>query len=253
MINIKDVVAVADKYAPFDTQAEFDNSGFLVGDVNMEIDKALCCLDITDEVIEEAKAKGCKLIISHHPVIFAPLRKVSSQSIVYKLIKNDIAALCLHTNFDRAKVHGVNEKLAGALNLQDTVLYPEDFLCIGTLSEELNDEDFANLVKKQLNAQAVKFTQNNGKMIKVVAVSSGAGSEAVELFKQYGFDALVTGELKHHHLLYAKENSLCAVEAGHFETENIAVSSIVAMLRQDIGENELEFFVSDSLSPVQFV
>ena len=252
MIKIKDVVSTADKYAPFDTQAEFDNSGFLVGDKNKEINKALCCLDITDEVIEEAKANGCELIISHHPVIFAPLKKVHADSIVYKLIKNDISALCLHTNFDRASIYGVNQKLADALNLQNTVLYAEDFLCVGTLSEEMTDSDFAQFVKKQLDVQAVKFTKNCGKMIKTVAVSSGAGSEAVELFKSYSFDALVTGELKHHHLLYAKENELCAVEAGHFETENIAVSSIVAMLRQDIGEDELEFFVSKSLSPVTF-
>lgn len=253
MIKIKDVVAIADKYAPFDTQAEFDNSGFLVGDKDKKINKALCCLDITDEVIEEAKAKGCELIISHHPVIFAPLKKVHADSIVYKLIKNDIATVCLHTNFDRASVYGVNQILADTLNLQNTVLYAEDFLCVGTLSEEMTDSDFAQFVKKQLNVQAVKFTQNGGKMIKTVAVSSGAGSEAVELFKQYSFDALVTGELKHHHLLYAKENALCAVEAGHFETENIAVSSIISMLSQDISENELEFFVSDSLSPVRFV
>lgn len=253
MIKIKDVVAIADKYAPFDTQAEFDNSGFLVGDKDKEIKKALCCLDITEEVIDEAKANDCELIISHHPVIFAPLKKVHSDSIVYKMIKNDIAALCLHTNFDRANVYGVNQKLADTLSLQDTVLYAEDFLCVGTLSEEMSDSDFAEFVKRQLSAEAIKFTPNGGKMIKNVAVSSGAGSESVELFKQYSFDALVTGELKHHHLLFAKENSLCAVEAGHFETENIAISSIVSMLRQDISENELEFFVSKSLSPVHFV
>ena len=252
MIKIKDIVALCDKYAPFDTQAEFDNSGFLVGDADKCVSKALCCLDITDEVIEEAKALCCELIISHHPVIFAPLKFVHSQSVVYKLIKNDISALCLHTNFDRAKVFGVNQVLCDALDLKDSVLYPQDFLCVGTLENELGDKEFAKLVKDKLKCEAVKYTQNGGKKIKTVAVSSGAGSDSVELFKQYGFDALVTGELKHHHLLYAKANSLCAVEAGHFETENIAVSSIVSMLRQEISEKELELFVSESLSPANF-
>ncbi len=253
MIKIKDIVSVADKYAPFDTQAEFDNCGFLVGDIEKEVDKALCCLDITDEVIEEAKDKGCDLIISHHPVIFSPLKRVCCDSIVYKLIKNNIAALCLHTNFDRAAVYGVNQILANELKLQNTVLYPHDFLCVGTLDKELSDMEFAQHVKKQLNTEAVKYTENGGKMIKTVAVSSGAGSEAVELSAIYGFDAVVTGEIKHHHLLYAKSVNLCAVEAGHFETENIAVESIVSMLRNDIDETKLELFVSHSLSPVHFV
>lgn len=244
MTTIKDIISVADKYAPFDTQADFDNSGFLVGDENTIVTKALCCLDITNEVIDEAKEKGCQLIVSHHPVIFSPLSEIHPHSIVYKLIKNNLSALCLHTNFDRAPQFGVNQILADVLNLQNSVLYPEDFLCVGNLENPLTDSEFAKLVTEKLNCNSVRYTKNGGKIISKVAVSSGAGSEAVTLMHKYGFDALVTGEIKHHHFLYANTNLLCAVEAGHFETESIAVSSMSKMLGFDDKCKDVEFIIS---------
>lgn len=243
-MTIKDIISVVDELAPFDTQADFDNSGFLVGDENTIVTKVLCCLDITDDVIKEAKELGCELIVSHHPVIFSPLIKVTSDSIVYKLIKNDLSALCLHTNFDRAAVFGVNQILANYLDLKNTVLYPEDFLCVGELHKPMSDKEFARFVALQLDINSVKYTQIGDNPIKKVAVSSGAGSDAVTLMDKYGFDALVTGEIKHHHFLYAKEKSLCAVEAGHFETESIAVFSMSFMLYQGLQNESVEFLVS---------
>lgn len=244
MTTIKDIISVADKFAPFESQADFDNSGFLVGDKDRVVTKALCCLDITDEVINEAKEKGCQLIVSHHPVIFSPISNVHNDSIVYKLITNDISALCLHTNFDRAPVFGVNQILADYLKLQNSVLYPDDFLCVGTLSKPMTDKEFAKFVTEQLMCNSVRYTQNGGKLIKTVAVSSGAGSEAVTLMDKYGFDAVVTGEIKHHHFLDAKANVLCAVEAGHFETERIAILSMSRMLSKDEKCKDVEFLVS---------
>ena len=122
----------------------------------------------------------------------------------------------MHTNLDIAEDGGVNTELAKALKLQNTVLYQDDFLCVGELTKEMSCDDFAIFVKEHLNCKGVKYTKSND--IKTVAVSSGGGGEAVLLNGKYHFDALVTGEMKHHLFLYAQEEKICAVEAGHFST-----------------------------------
>lgn len=225
MTLIKDILQYADAIAPLDTQAEWDNSGLLVGDENTQIHKVLLALDITESVVKEATDKGCELIISHHPVIFSPLSSVSSEHIVYKLVQSGVSALCLHTNLDRAQRIGVNVCLANALGLNNCTLYPDNFLCVGTLSDTLSDKEFAQYVKEKLGCNGVRYT--SGKDVRVVGVCSGGGGDAVELYAQYGYDALVTGELKHHQFLYANEHNLCTVEAGHFNTEDVVINPLL--------------------------
>ena len=119
MIKIKNIYEFIDSFAPFKDSMDFDNCGLLVGNINSEVNNVLVALDITNEVVEEAKKLGANLIISHHPVIFKPIKKIMSDSVVYNLIKNDIAAICAHTNLDMAEDTGVNTCLANALELKN--------------------------------------------------------------------------------------------------------------------------------------
>lgn len=224
MTLIRDIYSYIDSIAPFDTQADFDNSGLLVGDMDTGVSKVMLTLDITEDVINEAKETGCELIISHHPVIFSLLKSVAANSIVYKLIKSGLSALCVHTNLDKAESIGVNECLANALKLKNPRLFADEYLCVGELENTMTDGEFAHYVKGALSLKGVRYTR--GRVVKTVAVSSGAGGEAVTLKDKYNFDALVTGEIKHHHFLEAKEKSLCAVEAGHFNTEDIVIKPL---------------------------
>lgn len=89
--------------APFATQESWDNSGLLVGDPDAEVKTALVVLDITAEAVREAREIGAELIISHHPVIFHPLKKVESGSVVWELAQAGISAICAHTNLDKAR------------------------------------------------------------------------------------------------------------------------------------------------------
>ncbi|MBE6824648.1 MAG: Nif3-like dinuclear metal center hexameric protein [Ruminococcaceae bacterium] len=250
MTQIKNIYEYLDSVAPFLSQADWDNSGLLVGDMSKKVSKVLLSLDITESVVDEAKASSCELIISHHPVIFSPLSQIDSSSIVYKLIKSDVCALCAHTNLDIAKNIGVNECLAKALGLNDTTLYPEDFLCVGTLEKAISSDEFAKHVKECLNCNGVRYTK--GQNIKTVAVSSGGGSEAVTFKEKYNFDAVVTGEIKHHHFLYAQDKGFCCVEAGHFSTEDIVVAPLLEKLSATFSD--VTFTKSKSLAdPVRFI
>lgn len=212
--------------APYETADDWDNVGLLVGAADDAVGKILLALDITPEAIEEAHKIGAELIVSHHPVIFDPLRALAPDEPAYLLAKYGIAALCLHTNLDRA-AQGVNTCLAQALGLKNTAFYPQDYLLVGEPESPMTADAFAAFVKERLNAPSVRYTDGS---VTRVAVSSGGGGEGVELFKQYGFDAFVTGELKHHHYLWAVSHGVAAFDAGHFSTENVVIGPLRELL-----------------------
>ena len=239
-MKINDVIGYAREIAPFELAEEWDNVGLLVGDKNGDVDRVLLALDITAEVVEEAREKGADMIISHHPVIFEPLKALEPDTAPYLLAKYDIAALCLHTNLDRAE-RGVNFALAKALGLKNTEFYPDDYIMIGKPAVSRDALNFAAFVRNSLGAPAVRYTDGN---ITRVAVSSGGGGDGIELNKKYGFDAFVTGELKHHRFLYAVENGIAAFEVGHFCSENVVIEPLKAMLKTKFPD--ISFFVSES-------
>lgn len=250
MPKVSQIFDFTQTFAPVETAEQWDNCGILVGDKNADIKKAMLCLDITNEVVAEAVDSDCQLIISHHPVIFSPLKAVEKGSVVYNLIKADISAICLHTNLDLTNEDGVNVCLAKALNLKDIHPAKDDYLYIGQLNRPMSSDEFALYVKDALRCNGVRYT--SGKDISTVAVSSGAGSDSVELFDKYNFDAFVTGELKHHHFLYAKEHNICAVEAGHYNTEDVVITPLLKKLQDKF--DSVSFIKSESLTdPVNFI
>ena len=118
-MTVREIYDAIDRIAPFQTAMDFDNVGILVGDENVDVTKTLLCLDVTPRVLREAKSIGAELIISHHPVIFNPLRTVQPQSIVYALVQSGIAVISAHTNLDMAYPYGVNDALCRKLGLQN--------------------------------------------------------------------------------------------------------------------------------------
>lgn len=249
MTTTTEILEFLDSFAPVSTQCEWDNSGMLVSSSKKDVEKVLLCLDTTKAVVKEAVEIGAQLIISHHPIIFSPLKSIECDSAVATLVKNDICAICMHTNLDIAEDCGVNTELAKALKLQNTVLYQDDFLCVGELEQKMSCDDFADYVKTNLDCRGVRYIKSGD--IKTVAVSSGGGGEAVLLNGKYHFDALVTGEMKHHLFLYAQEKEICAVEAGHYSTEDVVINPLKLKLSEKFPQ--VEFIKSEELSdPVYF-
>ena len=126
-MTVEDIYHFLNEKAPFSTAEEWDNTGLLVGDPQREVARVLTVLDITPDAVEAAQRLGAQLIVSHHPVIFSPLRRLESSSIPYALAQADIAAVCAHTNLDRA-AGGVNDTLASLLGLR-SVQPMADCLC----------------------------------------------------------------------------------------------------------------------------
>ena len=231
MTTVKDILAFTESFAPLCTCADFDNCGILLGNKNAPVRKALLSLDITKAVIEEAKNIGAELIISHHPVIFNPLKNLSSDSVPYLLAKEGITALCLHTNLDRAEDTGVNTALANTLNLSEQKLYSEDFLLVGKLEKAMSLTEFLSFVKKRLNSPCVACAGKK-ESISTVAVSSGAGADGYHKAAALGADILLTGEARHHEYLMAAEGEIPLVTAGHFHTEDVVISPLLEKLSE---------------------
>ncbi len=255
MTTVKNLYDAINEWAPFQTAMSFDNVGLLVGDGNASVTKGLVALDVTPFVLEEAVSMGAEVIISHHPVIFQPLRTLSSNSLPYRLAREGIAVISAHTNYDLA-AEGVNVCLAKALGL--TAVQPLTFdektglpaSFIGDLEQGYASKEFAAYVKEVLHCGGVKFTEGS-RLVRKVAVSCGAGSSSVFAAIAAGADGFVTGESKHHELLAAKDAGITMVAAGHFNTENMAMGPLRQRLHQRFPE--VDFVLSKATEPTCYL
>ena len=114
---VRDIFSFLDTLAPFSYAMDFDNSGLLAGDPKQPVRRILVALDCTEAVVGKARETGADLIVTHHPVIFDPLKTVTAGSIVHQLISAGISIICAHTNLDLAR-GGVNDHLARQLGLK---------------------------------------------------------------------------------------------------------------------------------------
>ena len=240
-----------EEIAPFKEAEDFDNVGLLVGNQTAKVLNVVVSLDLTKNVLKKAKEKKAELIVTHHPVIFNPLKKVLKTDLIYELIDSKISVICAHTNLDKAEF-GVSYLLAKELKLLDVEILKDtmNFGRVGNLKQPLSFLEFVKFVSNCLKTpvKAVKTS----KKIKRVAVVSGSGYFALKAAEKNA-DALVTGESKHNILLKAKEKDFCFVDASHFATENIFVKHLVLMLNKKFNSFGVNFFESFQQNPCCFV
>ena len=226
-MTVKEVYDIIGSFAPWETAAEFDNVGILIGSGEAKIKKVLVCLDVTEDVAKEAVQIGANLIVSHHPLIFEPLRRIDFDSVPAFLIKNKISLISAHTNLDLSPI-GTTALLCDMLGV--TVTDSKDFLYVGEFSKEIRGDDFAAKVKRLLKVKNVRYTAKE--TVKRVAICAGSGSEYVSLAADMGADALVTGDVKHNRFIEAREKGIMIIDAGHYETEKPITSRLAELLRK---------------------
>ncbi len=249
-VTVGDVYRYIDAVAPFDTQDKFDNSGLLVGSMESSVTKVAVCLDITGKTAEEAAQKGAELIVSHHPLIFHKLSAVEMHNPLNILIKNDISAICAHTNVDICQ-KGISDVMLELLGFKGETRVLEPIHKDGSGYGRIVDTDFvsgadslAEMCKKAFHCSTVRY-YDSGRAIKTVGVCSGAGGSEgdVENAAKTGCDALITGDVKHSGFIEAANRGITLVDAGHFHTENIICGKIAAALQKDLG---VEAFVAEN-------
>lgn len=233
MATVNDIFGYFEETVPTYMKMEFDNPGFLAGNGDREVHRALLALDITDEVIEEAKQIGAQLVISHHRLFFE-LRNVSTHDFVGRklvaLLEAQLSAICLHTNLD-AVAGGVNDALMGALHA-DTVgiLQPmgtgPDGAAYGGgrfgFLPEMPLQAFLSHCKQALGANGLRYV-DAGRPVHCIGVCGGAGGSMLMDAVSMGCDTFITGDVKHNVFIDAKELGINLIDAGHFPTENVVI------------------------------
>ena len=218
MTTVKDIYDFLCAAAPLELQLGFDNSGFLVGRNDKSVKKVLLSLDVTAEVIDEAIELGAELIISHHPVIFSAIKKLTDEKLL-RLIENSIAVISMHTNLDIAD-GGVNDVLLKLLGAEgDEALDSDGCGRIGELAAPMDFDTFLNFCKSRLNSKGLRYYYA-GKPVKNLAVMGGAGGDFVGLAFEKGCDTYVTADVKYNRFLEAAEMGINLIDADHFCTEN---------------------------------
>ena len=245
-MKIYQVVDALERYAPLPLQEGYDNAGLQVGLTEaVEVSGALLCLDVTEEVVDEAVRKGCNLIVSHHPLIFRKLARISDENYVQrtvrKAIKNDVTIVSMHTNMDAAS-GGVNFKIAEKLGLQNVRFFGTEKEVDGVLggegvigdmtNEALKDsdalkerfeegiaaDDLVLLLRERFGVESVQCNQLLRRPIKKVALCGGAGSFLLDAAIAAGADAFITGEM-HYHEFFGHEQEIQICVIGHYQSE----------------------------------
>ena len=238
-VKIYQVVDALEHYAPLPLQEGYDNAGLQVGLTEaVEVSGALLCLDVTEAVVDEAIRKGCNLIVSHHPLIFRKLARISDENYVQrtvrKAIKNDITIVSMHTNMDAAK-GGVNFKIAEKLGLRNLRFFGGEKEIdgvkggegvIGEITDETDTlhadgiaaDDLVLMLRERFQAECVQCNQLLRRPIRKVALCGGAGSFLLDAAIAAGADAFITGEM-HYPEFFGHEQEIQICVIGHYQSE----------------------------------
>lgn len=259
MNNISEIYDYIDNIAPFSTQSGWDNSGLIVGSLKKRVNKVLVTLDITGEVADEAAEIGAELVISHHPVIFHPLKKLCEDEPSFKLLKNGLSAICVHTPWDMAD-GGMNDviinmlefkKTEGVLEVERGGENPLGFGAFCETDREYTPSEMALKLRDALGCAQLKY--NNTEMpLKKLAVCTGSGGNLIEKAAEMGADGYITSEVKHDQWLTARRLGIAVFDCGHYHTENPGMKTLCRMLAAEFPN--VEFVMSESNGdPVEYV
>jgi dinuclear metal center YbgI/SA1388 family protein len=238
-MKIREIIQHLEYYAPLEFQEEYDNSGLISGNADSECTGILINLDCTENVVYEAVRKKCNLIISHHPLIFRPIRNLVVENEPAKTlvaaIKADVAVYAIHTNLDNI-ISGVNATIADKLGLLNRrVLLPRNNTqasgsgLVGDLEIPLSEKELLERLKKAFGTPVIRHSPLFGKLVSRVAVCGGAGSFLISnaLREKAGF--FISADIKYHEF-FENRGELVIADIGHFESEQFTVELLVAVI-----------------------
>ena len=230
--RVEDMEKLVGGIAPYELAEEWDNVGLLLGRRQAQVTRVLVALDVTPAVIDEAKALGAQLIVAHHPMMFAPRKRITDADyeggMLLSLAENGMAVIAAHTNLDAAP-GGVNDTLMAAMGARNVT--GEGVIRVGEMEEGTTLAMLCARAKAKLHTDVRAY----GAMDTVVhklGCCSGAGSSELEDAVALGADCFITGEVKHHHALAAMARGVCVIEAGHYETENPVCEVLAGALQK---------------------
>ncbi len=256
-MKCRELMELLNEIADRSLAASWDNPGLMAGDEEQQIESALIAVDATDEVIDEAIELGADILITHHPMIFKGLKRVTRDDFtgrrIIKLIKNDIACFAMHTNFD---VSCMGEEAASKLGLKNTDVLElttedEGYGRIGELPDRITVRELCEKIKEAFGVDTVKVFGDLEKRVGRTAIMPGSGSSSIDEAVKKKAEVLITGDIGHHDGIDASARGLIVIDAGHFGIEQIFIDYIAEYLENNA--RELKVFKDDREMPFKVV
>ena len=228
-MKIQQVLDALERFAPLPLQESWDNAGLQIGLTEAEVSGVLLCLDVTPQILDEAMARGCNLIVSHHPLLFHGLKQIADgddvQRVVRRALKEDICIVSMHTNMDNAR-DGVNWKIAAKLGLTDVAFFAPKTVgdmqggsgVVGNLAQPVDARTFINNVKDTFQVACAQCNELLQRPVRKVAICGGAGDFLLPEAIKAGADAFITGEM-HYHVFFGHEQEVQICVIGHYQSE----------------------------------
>ena len=265
MIRLQDVVTFLREFAPPELAEDWDNVGLLIGDPADEIHSALTCLTLTPNVADEAIARGVQLVVTHHPILFRPVQRLTAETsegrMLLSLIRAGISVYSPHTSYDSA-ADGINAQLARLLDLQDVrPLRPKESISNetqpigsgrwGSLPKATSLRDLIEHIKPALRVSTVQFVGDLNRPVTKLGIACGAAAEFLHEAAKLGCEALLTGEARFHSCLEAETSNIALILPGHFATERPAMEQLANVLRSRFATMIVQASESE-YDPIQF-
>lgn len=227
--TIASVAAAVEAFAPLCLQESYDNSGLQIGSPSDPVSGVLVCLTPTEDIVEEARRRGCDLVVSHHPLLFRGLKHIGSatapERIATRAIRAGINIYSAHTNLDSAS-YGVSGEMAHALGMTDVrPLRPTapgastGLGAIGRMPRPVPAQEFLRLTADTFSTHCLRYSASAPRIvIRTVALCGGAGADLIYDAARAGADAYVTGDLRYHDF-DSHGSELLLADIGHYESE----------------------------------
>ena len=240
---IRQITDVIERFAPLEWQESYDNAGLIVGRSDDEVHKALLAVDVTEEVLDEAEAEGCDLVITHHPIVFRALKRFNSadpvERCVERAIRSRIALYACHTNLDSAP-GGMSWRLAEMLGVGNLrVLQPSEtgdgagFGVVGELPEAVDTVEFMRIIQRRLEVSVIRYSDIATSGVRRVAVCTGAGGSLLGEALRAGAELYLTADLKYNDFM-APSGRLTVADIGHFESEYCAIEILFEIFSKNL-------------------
>ncbi len=253
----RNIIEIIEATYPKNIALDWDNVGLLVGRSEKEVQKIYVALDATKEVIEDAIACGADMLITHHPMIFSAMKKITDEDFlsrrIIRLLQQDISYYAMHTNYDVLGMADLANEILGLRNSEVLELTAETVGIgrVGSFVEPLTVKECCERVKEAFDLPNVKVFGDLEQMVQRIAISPGSGKHMTEFAIEKGAEVLVTGDMDHHEGIDAVAQGLAVIDAGHYGLEHIFIKDIRQFLIENIAD--VQVACADIKHPFQVI
>ncbi len=257
-MKVKEIISVIEDFAPLSLQEGWDNSGLCVGSPEDEVTSVLLGLDCTPELVDEAAACGADMIVTHHPLIFKGVRKITPDDrtglAIIKAIKAGIAIYAAHTSADKV-LSGVSGAMAARLGLKNVRILDEDgegtgLGIVGEFETPLTSEEVLTLIKERFSLKVVRTSRPLEDRIERVALCGGSGGSLIAAAMAAGAQLYVSGDISYHN--FFTEPGFMIMDIGHYESEIEIVDILFSLIKKNFPTFAVRITQNVNSNPIYY-